>query len=228
MKDSDREERGQGQERSLTGGPPAANPASRTSSPAAAELLVQVIKEGLGSKGPTLSTYISIEAATWCSAGLQRVGVRPEIERRRARKLHQAMRDLDPPAGLGFIVRTAGIDRTRKDLQRDMHYLLRLWRSIVRRVEKMRALRSTSTKATWSFGPFATSIPAEIRSIQIDAPPPTSGLRSSCRSCCPSRSTPSNFVRREGTSVPQVSCRERDQSGANRKVTCPGRQVDRN
>ena len=29
------------------------------------EVLVQVIKEGFGTKGPTLSTYISIPAATW-------------------------------------------------------------------------------------------------------------------------------------------------------------------
>ncbi|MEM6365300.1 MAG: ribonuclease E/G, partial [Planctomycetota bacterium] len=43
---------------------------------------------------------------------------------------------LDPPKGLGFIVRTAGAGRKEGELQRDMDYLLRLWKAIVRRVEE--------------------------------------------------------------------------------------------
>ncbi len=42
---------------------------------------------------------------------------------------------LNPPKGLGFIVRTAGAGRNEKELQRDMEYLLRLWKAIVRRVK---------------------------------------------------------------------------------------------
>ena len=47
------------------------------------------------------------------------------------------MLELNPPKGLGFIIRTAGIDRTKKELSRDMAYLLRLWKVIVRRIRKM-------------------------------------------------------------------------------------------
>jgi ribonuclease E len=39
---------------------------------------------------------------------------------------------------LGFIVRTAGQDRTRKELSRDMAYLLRLWKVIVKRLKNQR------------------------------------------------------------------------------------------
>ena len=46
------------------------------------------------------------------------------------------MLELNPPKGLGFIVRTAGQDRTKKELSRDLAYLLRLWKVIVRRVKK--------------------------------------------------------------------------------------------
>ena len=46
------------------------------------------------------------------------------------------MLELNPPQGLGFIVRTAGQDRTEKELSRDMAYLLRLWKVIVRRMQK--------------------------------------------------------------------------------------------
>ncbi len=54
--------------------------------------------------------------------------------------------ELNPPKGLGFIVRTAGIERTRQELSRDMAYLLRLWKVICPAAEKDATARSTSTK----------------------------------------------------------------------------------
>ena len=105
------------------------------------EVLVQVIKEGIGSKGPTLSTYISIPGRYLVlMPALGRVGVSRKIEDDHVRReLRDIMLDLNPPKGLGFIVRTAGQDRTRKELSRDMAYLLRLWKVIVRRVKKQPA-----------------------------------------------------------------------------------------
>ncbi len=105
------------------------------------EVLVQVIKEGMGTKGPTLSTYISIPGRYLVlMPALGRIGVSRKIEdddvRRRLRSI---MLELNPPKGLGFIVRTAGADRTKKELSRDMAYLVRLWKVIVRRIKKMPA-----------------------------------------------------------------------------------------
>ena len=117
---------------------PATSRRSRRFFHAAAKCLVQVIKEGIGTKGPTLSTYISIPGRYLVlMPGLQRVGVSRKINDEEARKkLRDSLNELAPPEGLGFIIRTAGIDRTKKDLQRDMNYLLRLWRTIVRRIRK--------------------------------------------------------------------------------------------
>lgn len=101
------------------------------------EVLVQVIKEGIGSKGPTLSTYISIPGRYLVlMPALGRVGVSRKIEDEKQRRtLRQTLLDLNPPKGLGFIVRTAGQDRTRRELSRDMAYLLRLWKVLVKRVK---------------------------------------------------------------------------------------------
>ena len=102
-------------------------------------MLVQVIKEGIGTKGPTLSTYISIPGRYLVlMPALGRVGVSRKIEDDDVRrKLRDIMLELNPPKGLGFIIRTAGIDRTKKELSRDLAYLLRLWKVIVRRIKKM-------------------------------------------------------------------------------------------
>jgi ribonuclease E len=105
------------------------------------EVLVQVIKEGIGSKGPTLSTYISIPGRYLVlMPALGRVGVsRKIIDESVRRKLRSSLMELQPPPGLGFIIRTAGIDRSQADLQRDLNYLVRLWQLIVSRIKKQPA-----------------------------------------------------------------------------------------
>jgi len=102
------------------------------------EVLVQVIKEGIGTKGPTLSTYISIPGRYLVlMPALGRVGVSRKIEDEDQRlKLRKMLIELKPPKGLGFIVRTAGQDRTRRELSRDIAYLLRLWKAIVKRLKQ--------------------------------------------------------------------------------------------
>jgi ribonuclease E len=102
------------------------------------EVLVQVIKEGIGTKGPTLSTYISIPGRYLVlMPALGRIGVSRKIESDDdRRRLRDILRELNPPKGVGFIVRTAGTDRTKKELSRDLAYLLRLWKVIVRRIKK--------------------------------------------------------------------------------------------
>ena len=103
------------------------------------EVLVQVIKEGIGSKGPTLSTYISIPGRYLVlMPALGRIGVSRKIEDEDARRrLRDIMIELNPPKGLGFIVRTAGVDRSKRELSRDLAYLLRLWKVIARRIKNM-------------------------------------------------------------------------------------------
>ena len=105
------------------------------------EVLVQVIKEGFGTKGPTLSTYISIPGRYLVlMPPLGRVGISKKIDDERDRRvLRDIMLDLKPPKGVGFVVRTAGTERTKSEMARDMTYLLRLWKSIVRRMRKYSA-----------------------------------------------------------------------------------------
>ncbi len=103
------------------------------------EVLVQVIKEGIGTKGPTLSTYISIPGRYLVlMPALGRIGVSRKIEDEDdRRRLRGILRELNPPKGVGFIVRTAGTDRSKQELSRDLAYLLRLWKVIVRRIKKV-------------------------------------------------------------------------------------------
>jgi ribonuclease E len=135
------------------------------------EVLVQVIKEGIGNKGPTLSTYISIPGRYLVlMPGLNRLGVSRKIADEDARKnLRKILRTLAPPPGLGFIIR-AGVDRTEKDLQRDMNYLLRLWKTLVRRLEKMPAPIDIYEESDMITRTIRDIYHADIESIWIDEP----------------------------------------------------------
>ncbi len=136
------------------------------------EVLVQVIKEGIGTKGPTLSTYISIPGRYLVlMPGLQRVGVSRKImDDDLRRKLRVSLEELNPPPGLGFIIRTAGIERSKKDLQRDLNYLLRLWKVIVRRIKKTRAPVDIYQESDMIIRTIRDIYTAEIDSIWIDEP----------------------------------------------------------
>jgi ribonuclease E len=167
--EDDRPQRGRRRfnERSVRNKPPIQEIFKRGS-----EVLVQVIKEGIGTKGPTLSTYISIPGRYLVlMPGLQRVGVSRKItDEATRRQLRTILEALNPPEGLGFIIRTAGIERSQKDLQRDLNYLLRLWKVIVRRIKKTRAPVDIYQESDMVIRTIRDIYNAEIETIWIDEP----------------------------------------------------------
>ncbi len=136
------------------------------------EVLVQVIKEGIGTKGPTLSTYISIPGRYLVlMPALGRVGVSRKIEDEATRRrLRDIMLELNPPKGVGFIVRTAGSDRTKRELSRDMAYLLRLWKVIARRIKKQPSPSDIYEESDIIIRTIRDIVTADVDAIYIDEP----------------------------------------------------------
>ncbi len=101
------------------------------------EVIVQVTKEGINTKGPTLSTYISLPGKylvlmPWMS----RVGVSQKIEDEEERKkLREIVEGISPPKNAGLIIRTAAQGASKRELHIDIAYLKRLWSVINNRVE---------------------------------------------------------------------------------------------
>jgi ribonuclease E len=96
-------------------------------------LLVQVVKEERGNKGAALTTYLSLAGRysvlmpnTARGGGISRK-ITSVTDRKR---LKQVVSDLEVPAGMGVILRTAGASRTRAEVKRDFEYLLRLWETV--------------------------------------------------------------------------------------------------
>ncbi len=96
-------------------------------------LLVQVVKEERGNKGAAMTTYLSL-AGRFCVLMPNTAhggGISRKISNLGDRKrLKSIMADLQLPAGMGAIVRTAGLKRTKVEIKRDFDYLTRLWDEI--------------------------------------------------------------------------------------------------
>ena len=103
------------------------------------EILVQIVKEPMGTKGARVSSHISLPGRFLVlMPTVEHIGVSRKIvdreERGRLKKILQKIR----PPGVGFIVRTAGEGKGRKELLPDIRYLMDLWQ----RIEKTAQRRS--------------------------------------------------------------------------------------
>ena len=103
-------------------------------------VVVQVTKDAIGDKGPTLPTYISMPGRYLVlMPSMSRTGVSRKIPDDKERKrLKRILASLKTPADMGVIVRTAGVGRTKADLQRDLDYLLGLWESFGKKLRGSR------------------------------------------------------------------------------------------
>ena len=93
------------------------------------KLLVQVTKESRDHKGPSLTNNISLPGRFLVlMSGAQASAVSRKIEDEAERKKLKALvSDFKLPKNLGLIIRTAGVGRTKTELQKDLQRLLKVW-----------------------------------------------------------------------------------------------------
>lgn len=93
------------------------------------EILVQVEKDEHGTKGASLTMFISIPGRyIVMMPGQKRVGISRKIECREDRdRLKETFNSLKLPKDTGFILRTACSDSLEKELGLDLKYLIKLW-----------------------------------------------------------------------------------------------------
>src|SRR5882672_156851 len=92
------------------------------------EILVQITKEPIGTKGPRVTTQVSLPGRYLVlMPGHDHIGVSRKIEDRQERaRLKALIKDIRPK-GSGLIVRTVGAERGKKEFQDDIKYLEQLW-----------------------------------------------------------------------------------------------------
>ncbi len=104
------------------------------------ELLVQVTKDPIGTKGARITSYVTLPGRFLVlMPQVDHIGVSRKIgdakERHRLRKVLDRVR----PEGMGFIVRTVAEGCDEAELEADARYLVSIWEDIRRKAEKVTA-----------------------------------------------------------------------------------------
>ena len=101
--------------------------------------------------------------------GLNRIGVSRKIaDDEQRRRLRESSTNCSRRKGLGFIIRTAGLGCNKKELQRDLAYLSRLWQVVVRRIRKIKAPAEIHQESDMITRTIRDTFTGEIDTIWVD------------------------------------------------------------
>ncbi|MCD6188273.1 MAG: Rne/Rng family ribonuclease [Desulfuromusa sp.] len=104
------------------------------------ELLVQISKEPIGTKGARITSHISLPGRHLVyMPTVDHIGISRRIESEEEReRLRQSVESMRAP-GTGFIVRTVSEGKSEGDLRHDMEFLVGLWDNLSRGIDEVRA-----------------------------------------------------------------------------------------
>jgi ribonuclease G len=104
------------------------------------EILVQVSKDPIGSKGARVTSYVTIPGRYLVlMPNVEHIGISRRISDESERtRLRAIVEDLKPK-GYGLIIRTASDASGEEDLKKDLEFLLLLWETVQKKKERVSA-----------------------------------------------------------------------------------------
>jgi ribonuclease G len=101
------------------------------------EILVQVAKDPLGTKGARITSHVSLPGRYMVfMPSTKHIGISRRIESEEEReRLKEIAQSLGTTEG-GFILRTASEGQSKREIQRDLRFLTKLWKRIQEKAEK--------------------------------------------------------------------------------------------
>jgi ribonuclease G len=109
--------------------------------PVGSEVLVQVTKGPISTKGPRVTTNISLAGRFLVLMPYSdQCGISRKIENPKERdRLRRILRELEIPENMGIIIRTVGEGQKARYFVRDLAYLVEQWRSIEQALQQKKA-----------------------------------------------------------------------------------------
>jgi ribonuclease G len=96
------------------------------------EIIVQVAKDPLGTKGSRVTGYISLPGRHLVHMPyMDHIGVSRKIDDQEERERLQSILEAIKPESSGFIIRTACVGQKEESINNDMNYLLLLWKQVL-------------------------------------------------------------------------------------------------
>jgi ribonuclease G len=104
------------------------------------EILVQVAKDPMGTKGARVTSYVTLPGR-YCvlMPNVEHVGISRRIEKEETREQLKAIANEIKPKGFGIIMRTASEDASAEEIRRDLEFLLLVWENIQKKKDRVSA-----------------------------------------------------------------------------------------
>ncbi len=160
---------------------------SRPTLKAGQEILVQILREVSERKGALLTAYISLPGRYLVllpnkeSSGISRK-IEDEGDRKRLKEL---VEQITTEEGLGFIVRTAGMNRTKQELARDYQHLSRLWKEIQKQSGETKAPALIYQESDFGVRSLRDYFTTDIEEILVDDVETFRQMRAYCKAVAP-------------------------------------------
>jgi ribonuclease E len=151
------------------------------------EILIQVVREEIGNKGALLTGYISIPGRYLVllpykeSSGISRK-IEDEEDRKRLKEL---VAQVKIEENMGFIIRTAGYNRTKQELSRDYNLLHRLWQDITKTASSVAAPALIYQESDFGVRTLRDYFTPEIEEILVDNVETFRKIRAYCKAVAP-------------------------------------------
>lgn len=142
----------------------------RPSLKAGQEIIVQAVREAIGNKGALLTAYVSIPGRYLVllpnkpGSGISRK-VEDEEDRE---KIKNIMKQIKIPENMGFIVRTAGFNRTKQEIARDYQHLMRLWKEINKNAQNISKPSLIYQETDFGVRSLRDYLTSEVEEILVD------------------------------------------------------------
>jgi ribonuclease E len=134
------------------------------------EIIVQAVREASGNKGALLTGHISLPGRYLVllpnkpGSGISRK-IEDEEDRQKIKNL---MGQLKIPEDMGFIVRTAGINRTKQEIHRDYQLLMRIWKEIYKKANVSHAPLLIYHETDFGVRSLRDYLTLEVEEILVD------------------------------------------------------------
>ena len=135
------------------------------------ELLVQVSKAPIGSKGARVTSYITLPGRYLVlMPNVEHIGISRRISREEERNRLRAIVESIKPAGYGLIIRTASEDSTEEDIRKDLEFLLLLWENIQEKKDRVPARGLLYSDLDLVFRSVRDLMSQDVGRLIIDSP----------------------------------------------------------
>jgi ribonuclease G len=135
------------------------------------QILVQISKEPISTKGPRVTAQISLAGRFLVyMPSASRVGVSRKIgDRAERQRLRQQLQSVLPPDSGGVIVRTVGEDVTQETFERELTSLINQWKKIKKKTNFTRAPALIHRETGLTRGLIRDLFSAKVDSLTIDS-----------------------------------------------------------